>query len=53
LKKEDRVGREKEKIIITHKNHGLKSIIFFGAVFYVIETTSFFLLGLPKSISPF
>jgi len=29
LKEEDRVGREKEKIIITHRNHGLESSTFF------------------------
>ena len=28
LEEEDIVGREKEKIIITHKNHGLKNSTF-------------------------
>ena len=28
LKEEDRVGREKEKIIISHRNHGLENNIF-------------------------
>jgi hypothetical protein len=37
LEKKDRVGRVKEKIIITHRNHGC----FFDAASYVIETTSF------------
>ena len=47
LEEEDRVGREKEKIIITHRNHRLESSIFFGAVSYIIETTSFFYWDCP------
>jgi len=32
LKEEDRVGREKEKIIITHRNYRLENSIFFCGI---------------------
>ena len=47
LEEKDRVGREKEKIIITHRNYGLKSSTFFGYSILCYKNYKFFLLILP------